>query len=247
MILEVVSQQTQIARAIERANRFVARFPSPAVLADASPADAIREWSGLGYYRRAINLRLAAIRIVEDHEGEVPRDLDALERLPGVGPYTARAIAVHAFGRTVAPLDTNLRRVLTRFSGSAENLQERADEFVATGRSAAVVRALMDLAALVCRPAAPECDACPLSSACASAFAVHPAAPARSAAPPFIGSRRWVRGRILERLSAADAWVSMESLGAALPDADVADVVRRMAVDGLVELDDGNVRLATRT
>jgi A/G-specific adenine glycosylase len=249
LVLEVISQQTQILRSIAAADRFVRRFPAPAALAATSPADAIREWAGLGYYRRAVMLREAAIGIVGEHGGEVPGSVDKLTGLPGIGPYTSRAIALYAFGVPVAPLDTNLRRVMRRFLGSTVDLQERADAVVASGDPRAIVRALMDLASLVCRPRSPSCDTCPLAAACASAFAREPSpvARGRQPTPAFAGSRRWVRGKLIKRLTAAadGEWLTAEQLAGELPDADVDVALRDLVADGLVELVDGKVRLGT--
>jgi A/G-specific adenine glycosylase len=249
MVLEIASQQTQILRSIEAARRFTARFPSPAALAEATPADAIREWAGLGYYRRAVHLWKAAGVIVQRHDGEVPRTVDELLSLPGLGPYTARAVAVHAFGAPVAPLDTNVRRVFGRLLGLEvpdPALQPLADELVGSDDPSAVVRATMDLAALVCRRA-PECAACPLAVACASAFAAD--RPARRAAEgpatPFVGTRRWLRGRLIERLSEPESGrgVAVAELAALFPDLDVGDAIRGLVADGLVEMDGDELRL----
>ena len=248
LVLEVASQQTQILRSIAAADRFVRRFPTPAALAAASPADAIREWAGLGYYRRAVLLRGAAVRIVERHGGEVPRELDALAALPGIGPYTSRAIAVHAFSEPVAPLDTNLRRVVRRYAGSDGDVQARGDALVGSGDPRAIVRALLDLAALVCRSRDPACVACPLVAACASSFALHtPSNPVRAPVRAFVGSRRWVRGRLIERLSAApdEPGLAIEDVSYGLPGTDVEDAIQGLVADDLVERRGGYVRLAT--
>jgi A/G-specific adenine glycosylase len=117
LVSEAMAQQTQAARAAEAWGRFLAEFPTVRALAAASPAAVLRAWRGLGYNRRALALRRAAIAIVEDHGGHVPSDLEALLRLPGVGPYTARAIAALAFGRRVGAVDVNVRRVLNRAVG----------------------------------------------------------------------------------------------------------------------------------
>ncbi|HEX8026281.1 MAG TPA: hypothetical protein VF484_08750, partial [Candidatus Limnocylindrales bacterium] len=111
LVSEFMAQQTQAARAADAWERFLVTYPTPAALAAASPADALRAWRGLGYNRRALALRGAAIRIVEDHGGSVPRTVEALDALPGVGPYTARALAALAFGARVGAVDTNVRRV----------------------------------------------------------------------------------------------------------------------------------------
>ncbi len=144
----------------------MARFPTVAALASASPGDVLRQWSGLGYNRRALNLQRTARAIVERHGGRVPDDLAALEALPGVGPYTARAVAAIAFGQPVGPVDTNVRRVLGRVAtghGSshdpgeampARQLQALADALVPEARPADWTAALMDIGATLCRPTA---------------------------------------------------------------------------------------------
>lgn len=144
LVSEVMAQQTQISRVVETWGRFLARFPTVQDLSDATPADVLRAWKGMGYDRRALNLRRAARAIVADHAGHVPRDIPALERLPGVGPYTARAVASIAFGVLVGAVDTNVRRVLGRVHGVAVAGAEvsRADQVVASARERAGARAL---------------------------------------------------------------------------------------------------------
>lgn len=195
LVLEVMSQQTQFDRSLDAAAVFCRRFPDPATLAGASAADAVRAWAGLGYNRRALALRGAAQRIVERHAGIVPDTLEALRDLPGVGPYTARAVAARAFGAPVMPVDVNVRRVLGRvlWAGGppdrgAREIQAFADAMAAdgaipaagpvagamagsTGTSGAVhpgdvADAVMDLAVAVCRPRRPDCRACPLAARC---------------------------------------------------------------------------------
>ena len=185
LVLEVMSQQTQFDRSLEAADVFCRRFPEPAALAGAPAADAVRAWAGLGYNRRALALRAAAQRIVGRHAGVVPASLEALLDLPGVGPYTARAVAARAFGAPVMPVDVNVRRVLGRVLGpggppgrDAREVQAFADAMAAagampgsTGPSGRVhpgnlADAVMDLAVVVCRPRRPECRACPLAARC---------------------------------------------------------------------------------
>jgi endonuclease III len=129
LVSEFMAQQTQAARAAEAWQEFLALYPTPAALAAATPADAIRAWRGLGYNRRAIALRAAAIAIIERHAGQVPADLESLDALPGVGPYTARAVAALAYGARVGPVDTNVRRVLgrARFAASVTARELQAD------------------------------------------------------------------------------------------------------------------------
>jgi A/G-specific adenine glycosylase len=189
LVSEVIAQQTQASRAAEAWTRFIDQFPTPAALAAASPATAIRAWRGLGYNRRAIALRAAAIAIVEEHGGEVPRTFDALIRLPGVGPYTARAVLAIAFDQPVAALDTNIRRVVGRaFLGgegalARRELQSRADTYVPPEHAAAWTHALMDVGAAFCRKRDPRCEACPLAGHCRYLVAGRPASPGGWRAP----------------------------------------------------------------
>ncbi len=174
LVAEFMAQQTQIERVAEAWRAFLAAFPSPKALARARPADVLRAWGNLGYNRRALALLRAARAIVADHAGVVPADPATLERLPGVGPYTARAVAAIAYGRPVGPVDTNVRRVLGRLvavEGRAprSSVQVLADALAAgVPDPAAWTYALMDLGATVCRPE-PLCDACPLVHSCAYA------------------------------------------------------------------------------
>ena len=260
LVSEVILQQTQASRGEPAWRAFLARFPTVEALAAASPADVLRQWSGLGYNRRALNLQRAARTIVERHGGRVPDDVGALEALPGVGPYTARAVAAIAFGRPVGPVDTNVRRVLGRVIAGhgaardpgeplpAARLQSLADAVVPAGRPADWTAALMDIGATLCRPARPDCDTCPLAGECRyAATPVVPAAGARTPrvrgvaepAAPYETSTRWLRGRIMARLSAApdDAWVTIEApLGSHGPEA-VAAALEGLRSEGLAETD----------
>ncbi|HEX7951298.1 MAG TPA: A/G-specific adenine glycosylase [Candidatus Limnocylindrales bacterium] len=248
LVSEVMAQQTQAARAAEAWTRFMASYPTPAALAAASAADALRAWRGLGYNRRAIALQRAAGAIVDEHGGMVPADLEALRRLPGIGPYSARAVAALAFGRRVGAVDTNVRRVLGRAFfdelPDAPALQELADAMVPRQRPGLWTHALMDIGATLCRIRAPRCDACPLRSSC-----VHAATPALPAAmkrpgpvarrePAFAASSRWLRGRILDRLRDLDdgAWLAFgEGIGGH-DTAAVAAALRNLAGEGLLEV-----------
>lgn len=251
LVSEVMAQQTQAARAAEHWTRFMGQFPTAAALAVASPATVIRAWRGLGYNRRAIALRAAAIRIVEEHDGWVPVSLEALQALPGVGPYTARAVFAFAFDRPVAPLDTNIRRVLDRAFGpsraSSRALQATADGLVPMGAAAAWSHALMDLGATICGSREPQCQACPIRTWCRTATGrAATAGPARrephrvrrAPTPAFPSTTRWLRGRILNRLRDApdEDWVSFdEALGEHSLDA-VLLQIDRLSRDGMLEL-----------
>ncbi len=255
LVSEAMAQQTQAARAAERWERFMTRFPTVQILAAASPADVLREWQGLGYDRRALNLWRAAGEIVRVHAGRVPDDVATLETLPGVGPYTARAVAALAYGVPVGAVDTNVRRVLGRVvAGDAASLTQRemqtvADAAVPRDRPGAWTHALMDLGATLCRSRVTLCDACPARAWCryagqAATSVPPPRAVARPAAarPPvarFPSTRRWLRGRVMDRLRDApgDTWVALD---APIGDHDRAAVdaaLTALASDGLVELD----------
>lgn len=221
LVSEVMAQQTQISRVADKWAAFMEAFPSVQVLAAAPAAEVLRAWRGLGYNRRALNLHRAARAIVADHDGRVPDTLPDLEGLPGVGRYTARAVASLAFGRPVGPVDTNVRRVLQRVIAAGEplsppRLQSAADRVVPADRPAGWTHALMDIGATVCRPASPRCPECPLRPWCA--FAAHgapapaPARPRARAAQPFATSTRWVRGRIIDRLrdAAPGEWTRLD-------------------------------------
>jgi A/G-specific adenine glycosylase len=258
LVSEAMAQQTQAARAAEAWERFMARFPTVQALASASLADVLREWQGLGYDRRARNLWRAAQLIVETHGGQIPHDLVALEALPGVGPYTARAVAALAFGVPVGAVDTNVRRVLGRIvAGDASALDARAtqalaDSVVPADRPGVWTHALMDLGATVCRAARTECDACPAQPWCryaADAWAVgRPVTalptravrrPSRGPAIPFPATNRWLRGRILDRLRASpgDDWVRLTGPLGVHDDAAIERALAALDRDGLVERD----------
>ena len=249
LVSEAMAQQTQAVRAAEAWERFIVRFPTVADLAVASLADVLREWQGLGYDRRARNLWLAAREIVAEHGGVVPSDLAALEALPGVGPYTARAIASIAFGVAVGAVDTNVRRVLGRIvagdpsSLTAREIQAVADASVPLEEPGAWTHALMDLGATVCRAATADCEACPARLWCrfAAEGSVIRRVPrvVRERTAPFTSTTRWLRGRILDRLRAAPAtaWTAIEApLGGHDRDA-IVRALDALATDGLIDLD----------
>jgi A/G-specific adenine glycosylase len=255
LVSEVMAQQTQAARAAEAWSRFMAAYGTPAILAAASPAAVLRSWRGLGYNRRALALQRAAAVIVAEHGGQVPADLAALERLPGIGPYSARAVAALAFGRRVGAVDTNVRRVLGRAffdePPAPAPLKALADELVPPRRPGVWTHALMDIGATVCRIRNPRCEACPLRTTCLYAAGARPTAKARrvthprgAAKPPsgFRTTSRWLRGRILDRLRDTDdgAWLAFtDPIGDHGIDA-VHTALGTMARDGLVELRPGS-------
>lgn len=248
LVSEAMAQQTQIARVGPAWAAFLARFPTVEALAAASPADVLRAWAGLGYNRRALNLRLAARAIVERHGGRVPSGLGPLEALPGVGPYTARAVASIAFGARVGAVDTNVRRVLGRVVAgdpaalAPAALQAVADALAPEARPGDWTHALMDIGATHCR-ARPSCEGCPARAWCRFAAAGEDVrnatglSPRRSTAPAFPTTTRWLRGRIVDLLRDAPvgAWVRVDGpIGAHQP-ADVAAMLGRLTTEGLAE------------
>ncbi len=163
---EIMLQQTTVATVIPRFSRFVERWPTVESLASAPEADVLQEWAGLGYYARARNL-VACARAVAAMGG-FPTDEAGLRSLPGVGPYTAAAIAAIAFGHDTSPVDTNVERVVARLHGLTEKAEVRAAAaaMLPAGRAGDFAQAMMDLGASICRPKAPRCSSCPLAADC---------------------------------------------------------------------------------
>ena len=253
LVSESMAQQTQAARAAEYWERFMARFPSVEALAAATPADVLRAWQGLGYDRRALALWRTARMVVEQMDGQIPSAVAELEKLPGIGPYTARAVAAIAFGIPVGAVDVNVRRVLGRIAGvdpaapDAPALQRLADESVPADRAADWTHAVMDIGAMLCRPREPDCKACPARPWCRYASSstgrsrgasARSPRPPRAPATPFPSTNRWLRGRILDRLRAAPdgEWVPLDGSIGAHDLARVLAAASAMAADGVVEL-----------
>jgi A/G-specific adenine glycosylase len=198
LVSEVMLQQTQAVRVVPYYEAFLARFPHPAALAAAAPCEVLAAWSGLGYNRRALALREAA-RIVTARGWP-----DDLTELPGVGPYTAAAVASFAWGRHEPAVDTNVRRVLERFDGADRGpaaLAERVRGLMPEGAAAAFNQAMMELGATLCRPRAPRCQVCPVRAGCATRGR-EPAAQRRRGAERFEDTDRWARGRVVAALLA---------------------------------------------
>jgi A/G-specific adenine glycosylase len=214
LVCEFMAQQTQVARVAQRWQPFLDRFPNPAALAAVPAGEAVRWWSGLGYNRRALALHRTATAVVRDHGGRLPADLDALLALPGVGPYTARAVLALAFEADHGVVDTNTARVLARWEGHrlrAREMQAAADAAVPDRHAWVWNQAMLDLGAAVCTRRAPRCVACPVVDACSWACAGHPEPdPAEGSAgvsggqSPFDGSDRQGRGRLVAALRSRD-------------------------------------------
>jgi A/G-specific adenine glycosylase len=214
LVSEVMAQQTPLARVEPAYAAWLERWPTPAALARSSPGEAVRQWGRLGYPRRALRLHETASAIVERHGGEVPSSLADLLALPGIGEYTARAIASFAFGQRHPIVDTNVRRLLARVLDSTADAPGPG----ATARDRARVEALlppepataarfgvafMELGALVCTARAPRCPSCPLSQSCAWLAAGRPHGAPRPG-QPYAGTDRQVRGRLLAVLRDAE-------------------------------------------
>ena len=206
LVSEVMLQQTGVNRVLPKWQMFVDAFATPADCAGAPLGDVLRLWQGLGYPRRARNLQAAARVIVEQHGGVVPNTLEELLALPGVGPYTARAVLAFAFEEDAAVVDTNIARVLARFHGrtlKARDAQQLADDWVPQGEAWLWNQALMDLGATICRPQ-PACDECPLSEKCSwRGTGTDPSvgsAGVSVAQARFEGSDRQARGRLIKQL-----------------------------------------------
>ena len=228
-------QQTQASRVVEPYERFIARFPDPTSLAAARIADVLSFWMGLGYNTRALRLKEAAMMIVEHGW---PTTSVELQSLPGVGPYTAAAVACFAFGEQVAATDTNLRRVLSRWVGrplEGSDLARTASELIADGAAIDWNQAVMDLGATICRPS-PDCEVCPVSAWCRDPGIYEPPRPQGR----FEGSVRQARGAILRALVEHDV-VSIDDLRGLLPRIDEA--VTGLVDEGLVLRNGGRVSL----
>jgi A/G-specific adenine glycosylase len=250
LVSEVMLAQTQVARVAQKYPAFIERFGSASALSAAPLGEVLRAWQGLGYPRRAAKLHSCAGVLVSDYGGEVPGDLGSLLALPGIGPYTARAVLAFAFDACTMPVDTNVGRVLARVAGrplATPEAQAIGDSMAVDGRQGA--QALMDLGATVCRSRAPLCAECPLTRECGWNGRAEPDPAVGSAASPrrqarFAGSDREGRGRLLR--AAALGPVTDPAEAAGWPD-DTERSVRVAATlvsDGLLSIDpDGSYRL----
>lgn len=250
LVSEVMLQQTPVARVLQPYAAWLARWPTPAALAADAPGEAVRMWGRLGYPRRALRLHAAAVAVVERHGGVLPDSVQELLALPGVGDYTARAVAAFAYRQRVPVVDTNVRRVVARVvEGQADAAVTRRDLALVEGllpddpeAAATASVALMELGALVCTARAPRCPGCPVRERCAWLAAGSPALQAPVRRPQsWAGSDRQVRGRLMAVLREAPGPVTAGQLAAAWDE----PVQRARALDGLVAdglvdpLDDG--------
>lgn len=270
LVSEFMLQQTQVDRVIPKFEAFVARFASFEELAQASAADVVREWKGLGYNSRAVRLKQIAQAVCEVHAGVLPSDSDALRALPGIGAYTAAAVRAFAFDLDGVALDTNVRRVTHRVAFGLElpqSQQQRAVDEAARamlppGRAHDWNSALMDLGATVCTARAPKCGICPLSKTCAAAPVdagnlerlrrERTAKRSPQAGLPFAQTTRFARGRIIDRLRDVPAGKAISlldlrsDLRCVLPPHSLAAVeqtVEALRRDGIVRCDGESVAL----
>jgi A/G-specific adenine glycosylase len=255
LVSEFMLQQTPVIRVVPHLEAWLRRWPTPTDLAADAPAEAVRQWANLGYPRRALWLHRAAVQIRDEHGGVVPRDVDELLALTGIGDYTARAVAVFAYGDRHPVVDTNTRRVLARaIDGKAQPGPPARSDLTdmrallpdARGAAAAMNAAAMELGATVCTARAPRCDACPIAHACAWRSAGYPeTGDARRKQARYEGSDRQARGAVLKALRDAEApGIRSEQLIAHWPDALQRDrAITSLADDGLIELVGGQARL----
>lgn len=255
LVSEFMLQQTPVNRVIPHLEAWLARWPTPSDLAASPPADAVTQWANLGYPRRALWLHRAAVEIRDRHDGIVPRDVDALLALTGIGDYTARAVAVFAYGDRHPVVDTNTRRVLARaVEGRAQpgpphrrDLERMDAELPDDIAEAAIVNAAaMELGAIVCTARSPKCDICPLAAQCAWRAAGYPESEdRRRRQAKYEGSDRQARGAVLKTLrEAAPSPVPLFAILPDWPDATQRDrAIDSLIADGLAEAEDDLLHL----
>ena len=256
MVSEFMLQQTPVARVAPIWIDWVARWPTPSATAAAGPAEVLRAWGKLGYPRRAKRLHECATVIATDYGDVVPEEVETLLTLPGVGAYTARAVACFAYGQRVPVVDTNVRRVIARVvhgqadAGSPSAVRDLADvaAVLPEGEEAAVFSAaLMELGATVCTARSPKCEVCPLSACAWRAAGFPPGEGPRRPAQTYAGTDRQVRGKLLDVLRAGSGPVERAELDVVwLTDTAQRDrALDSLLIDGLVEQTaDGRFALA---
>lgn len=255
LVSEFMLQQTPVNRVIPMLEVWLARWPTPAALAAATPAEVVHQWANLGYPRRALWLREAAMEIRDRHGGVVPHDVDDLLALKGIGDYTARAVAVFAYGERRPVVDTNTRRVLARALDGRSQPGPPSRRDLATmsrllpdeaGAAAVVNAAAMELGATVCLSREPRCGRCPVVDLCAWYAAGRPdTGDGRRKQAAYVGSDRQARGAVLRALRhAASHCLPTDAVCAGWPDPDQRDrAIASLTADGLVEEVDGLLRL----
>jgi A/G-specific adenine glycosylase len=254
LVSEFMLQQTPVSRVLPAYDAWLARWPTAAALAAATPGDAVRQWGRLGYPRRALRLHACAEVITSRYGGEVPRSPSELRALPGVGGYTAAAVASFAFGQRHPVLDTNVRRVLARLV-SGRDLAARSSPSVAEiklaesllpppdkRRAATWSVALMELGALICTAATPACHSCPVAAGCQWQLNGRPARPRLQRSQRYEGTDRQCRGAVLAVLRRAPGPVPTSALEECWPDpVQRARVVTALISDGLTAAHEGDL------
>jgi A/G-specific adenine glycosylase len=258
LVSEVMLQQTPVNRVLPAYHVWLQRWPQPAELAASPPGEAIRAWGRLGYPRRALRLHAAATAIVDEHDGEVPSSYQDLVALPGVGAYTAAAVASFAFGQRHAVLDTNVRRVLARIVRGHEHAQpsltrtERlAAERLVPDRPDVAARwavAVMELGAVVCTARTPRCTRCPVVSTCRWNIAGKPAYVGPRRRPQgYAGTDRQLRGLVLALLRECAQAVAANDVARVWPDPEQLErALDGLRADGLIEWSSGGYALPSR-
>ena len=245
LLSEVMSHQTQVERVAPNWQEWMQRWPTPAAFAQAGTDEILRAWGSLGYPRRALRLKECAQVIVDEHGGEVPEDVDKLLALPGIGDYTARAVACFAYGKNVPVVDTNVRRVVARVEhgealgapGKKEIEQVAALLPEQNGPEFSV--GLMELGALVCTARAPKCGQCPVSAECTWLAAGKPEAEVKKRTQKFHGTDRQVRGKIMRLLRESEGPVEQKLIDDLWHDpAQLSRALFSLLEDGLAEQDE---------
>ena len=252
LLSEIMSQQTQVSRVAQYYRDWIKMFPSFSSVANASAADILRAWSGLGYNSRALRFHRLSKIVAEEYRSRLPERIDELQNLPGIGRYTAHAVACFAFGKNIPVVDVNIKRLLTRWTKKVGTVSEQlndnsawilAENFLPKNKAVEWNQSLMDLGALVCTAQKPSCGDCPVSKYCASAFSkafLMKNKKKISTEPLWRGiPRRLYRGRILKLLhhhtcSAPDVAALLWSGHTARDIVWTASLLKKMADDGLL-------------
>lgn len=253
LVSEFMLQQTPVTRVIPHLTAWLERWPTPTAMSRATPAEVVQQWANLGYPRRALWLHRAAIEITTRHDGEVPRDVDALLALSGIGDYTARAVAAFAFGERHPVVDTNTRRVIARALEGRSQPGPAARRDLVTmstllpngdAESAVFNAAMMELGATVCTSRAPKCERCPIAAQCAWVSSGRPdTGDERRRQAKYEGSDRQARGAVLKTLRTIGE-VGIDAVIHDWPDAAQRDrAIDSLIADGLAEAVDGTLRL----
>lgn len=248
LVSEFMLQQTPVSRVIPKLEEFLERWPTPADLAGSPQSEIVRLWANLGYPRRALWLHGCATQIVERFGGEVPHNVDDLLSLPGVGPYTARAVAVFAYGEHEPVVDTNIRRVIARHNhgnadqgpvSTSKDLADMTALLPSPVVSPVFNAAMMELGALVCTARNPSCEVCPIANTCLWRQQGYPehVGPRKTVQKKYEGSDRQARGVIMKVLREASEPVNQSDLEAAWPDsAQLGRAISGLLSDGLIVL-----------